>query len=211
MAFDPITFNAFTGTVRAIGGNFFNSDISGAFAAGSITLTVTDASGPVTQTITGATTSSFLGFVSNGLITSLVVTAVQPTSGFLWPTVDNLTLALPGAAGPATGLAFGQQPTTTASSASITPAVTVRIVDAGGILVNSTANVTLAISTNPSSGTLSGTTTQAAIAGFATFSNLSINNVGTGYTLAASSSTLTGATSNAFNINSDVIFQNGFE
>jgi len=104
---DPITFNAFTGTVRAIGGNFFGSNNSGMFAAGSVTLTATDAGGSVTQTIVGATTSSFMGFVSNGPITSLVVTPVQPTSGFLWPTVDNLTLALPGAVGPATQLAFG--------------------------------------------------------------------------------------------------------
>jgi len=36
--------------------------------------------------------------------------------------------------------------------------------------------------------------------GVATFSNLSINKAGTGYTLSATSSGLTGATSNAFNI-----------
>lgn len=201
LAADPITFNWFTGSVRAIGGNFFGSNIGGMFAAGSVTLTATDASGRVTQTIAGATTSSFMGFVSNRPIRSLVVSAVQPTSGiFLWATVDNLTLALPGAV-PATQLAFGQQPTTTASGASITPAVSVRILDAGGNLVNSSANVTLAIATNPSSGTLSGTPTQAAVAGVATFSNLSINIAGMGYTFAASSGALTGATSNASNIN----------
>jgi len=92
-ATDSITFGSFTGSPAAIGGNFFGSDISGLFAAGDITLTATDASGSVTQTIIGATTSSFLGFVSTGTITSLVVLSVQPASGFLWPTVDNLTLA----------------------------------------------------------------------------------------------------------------------
>ena len=101
-ATDTMTFSSFTGGVRAFGGNFFGSDITGAFASGSITLTATDASGTVTQTITGATTSSFLGFVSTGPLLSATVTSVQPAAGFLWPTVDNLTLA--GAATPTPGV-----------------------------------------------------------------------------------------------------------
>lgn len=101
-ATDTITFSSFTGGVRALGGLFFGSDIQGAFSAGSITLTATDASGTVTQTITGATTSSFLGFVSTGPLTSVTVSAVQPATTFLWPTVNNLTLA--GAATPTPGV-----------------------------------------------------------------------------------------------------------
>jgi len=94
-ATDTITFSGFSGGASAIGGNFFGSDISGLFAAGSITLTATDSLGATsTQTITGATTTSFLGFVSTGTLSSLTVTSVQPVSGFLWPTVDNLTLAV---------------------------------------------------------------------------------------------------------------------
>jgi hypothetical protein len=92
-ATDTMTFNTFLGGVQAVGGNFFGSDITGAFLAGNITITATDASGTVTQTIVGATTTSFLGFVSNGAMSSLTVTSVQPASGFLWPTLDNLTLA----------------------------------------------------------------------------------------------------------------------
>jgi PEP-CTERM motif len=93
-ATDAITFGSFTGGVQAVGGNFFGSDISGLFSAGDVTLTATDASGSVTQTIVGATTSSFLGFVSTGLMTSLVLSAVQPAATFLWPTTDNLTLGV---------------------------------------------------------------------------------------------------------------------
>src|SRR5436853_356528 len=52
---------------------------------------------------------------------------------------------------------------------------------ASNILTTSSASVTLAIGTNPSSGTLSGTKTVAAVNGVATFSNLSIDKVGTGY------------------------------
>ena len=94
LAESTITFNAFTAGVRGIGGNFFGSNISGLFAPGDVTLTATDGSGTVTQTLTGATLSSFLGFVSDGPITQMTLTAVQPLSGgFLWPSADNLVLA----------------------------------------------------------------------------------------------------------------------
>jgi hypothetical protein len=94
-ATDSITFSGFTGGVSAIGGLFFASNISGLFAAGDVTLTATDSLGAtLTQTITGATTSSFLGFTSTGTITSLVLSSVQPATGFVWPTTDNLTLAV---------------------------------------------------------------------------------------------------------------------
>ena len=92
-ATDTITFSAFTGGSNGVGGNFFGSNAAGAFLAGNITLVATDSSGSVTQTIVGATTSSFLGFVSTTAVTSLTVTSVQPVGAFLWPTVDNLVFA----------------------------------------------------------------------------------------------------------------------
>src|SRR5437763_15858454 len=99
-------------------------------------------------------------------------------------------------------LAFLQQPTNTVAGVAISPAITVRIEDVFANLVTSdTRNVTLAIGTNAGGGTLSGTTTVAASGGVATFSTLSINKSGTGYTLAAiSTPSLTGATSSTFNI-----------
>ena len=102
--------------------------------------------------------------------------------------------------GAAAQLQFQQQPTHTVAGSALTPAVTVQIVDANGNLTASTADVTLAIGTNPASGTLGGTLTVAAVNGTATFSNLSIDKAGIGYTLAASSTGLTGATSDAFNV-----------
>lgn len=90
---DTITFNGFSGAVTAIGGNFFGSDINGLFAAGNVSLTATDGSGPVTQIITAATVGSFLGFVSNGPIISMTLASVTPAVGNLWPTADNLVLA----------------------------------------------------------------------------------------------------------------------
>src|SRR6185295_4677299 len=50
---------------------------------------------------------------------------------------------------------------------------------------SSTASVTVAIGTNPGGGTLSGTTTVSAVSGVASFSNLSIDKSGAGYTLTA--------------------------
>lgn len=93
VATDSITFNSFTGGVSAIGGNFFDSDIDGNFLTGNITLVAMDSLGFVTQTITNATTGSFLGFVSNTALQSLSVTSVQKNNQSLWPTVDNLVLA----------------------------------------------------------------------------------------------------------------------
>jgi len=92
-ATDAITFSGFSSGVNAIGGLFFGSDISGLFANGTVVLTAVDSLGATsTQTITGATLSSFLGFQSTGTITSLAVSSVSPNST-VWPTVDNLTLA----------------------------------------------------------------------------------------------------------------------
>ena len=93
IATDSVTFNAFTGGVSAFGGNFFGSDISGLFLAGDVTLLATDSLGAASlQTITGATVSSFLGFVSSGSMSSVVLSAVQGASP-VWPTADNVTLA----------------------------------------------------------------------------------------------------------------------
>lgn len=89
-----ITFTGFSLNASAIGGNFFGSDIAGLFAPGGVTLTATDSLGATsTQTITAATVSSFIGFVSTGRMASLVLSAVQPATP-LWPTADNLTLAI---------------------------------------------------------------------------------------------------------------------
>ena len=89
-----ITFSNFSNGVVAIGGNFFASNVSGLYTAGGVKLVATDASGSVTQTIspTGATAGSFLGFVSDGPITSLALNSVIVSSA-LWPSADNLVLA----------------------------------------------------------------------------------------------------------------------
>jgi uncharacterized protein (TIGR03382 family) len=104
-------------------------------------------------------------------------------------------------------LAFRTQPSNSTAGTFITPAVQVALLDAFDNDTASTANVTVALASNPAGGTLAGTTTVAAVSGIATFGNLSIARVGTGYTLAASSTSLTGATSSAFDITPNVPYR----
>ncbi len=75
--------------------------------------------------------------------------------------------------------------------------------DAAGNLGSgdSTTQVSLAFNSNPTSATLIGGAAQTASGGVATFSGLSVDKAGTGFTLTASSSpSLTGTTSTAFDI-----------
>src|SRR3989441_48625 len=110
----------------------------------------------------------------------------------------NITAAPPP---PATHLGFGVQPSTTQVGVAITPAVTVAALDASGNTVTSfTGAISIAIDNNPAGGTLTGNAPVNAVNGVATFANLTIDKAGTGYTLTATSGTLTQATSNPFNI-----------
>jgi hypothetical protein len=101
----------------------------------------------------------------------------------------------------ASKLAITTQPSNATGGATISPSPVVAVEDTySNVATTNTSNVTMAIGTNPSGGTLSGTLTVAASAGVATFNSLSINKTGTGYTLVATDGVLTSATSSTFNI-----------
>ncbi|HEX8692646.1 MAG TPA: Ig-like domain-containing protein, partial [Longimicrobium sp.] len=192
---------------------------AGASITPAVQVTVQDAAG---NTVTGASSSITLAIGTNpsggtlsGTATVAAVNGVATFSDLsidragtgytLTASASGLTGATSGAfdvtAGAAAQLAFTVQPTNTTAGQAITPAVQVEIRDAlGNPVATATDNVTVAIGANPSGGTLSGTTTVAAVNGVATFSTLSIDKAGTGYTLAASSGSLTGATSSAFDV-----------
>ncbi|MBZ0235218.1 MAG: hemagglutinin, partial [Deltaproteobacteria bacterium] len=111
---------------------------------------------------------------------------------------DSTTFDIVG--GPATHLVLTSQPSTTAAGQPISPAVAVEARDAfDNVATGFGGDVTIAIANNPGSSTLGGVTTLAATAGVATFATLTLDKVGTGYTLTASS-TVTGATSSAFDV-----------
>lgn len=101
-----------------------------------------------------------------------------------------------GATAPAPSLKFLVQPSKTVVNQVITgadinpsgPPLQVEILNGdGNVITTSSAPVTIALGANPGGGTLSGTTTVNAVNGVATFSDLSINQPGSGYVLAATS------------------------
>jgi hypothetical protein len=99
-------------------------------------------------------------------------------------------------------LVFSTQPGGGTAGAAWTQQPVVTIQDAAGNVVDVSASVTVAIAANPGTGVLAGTTTLTASSGSAYFSGLSINALGSGYTLSASTGLpgVTGATSAAFTI-----------
>jgi hypothetical protein len=101
-------------------------------------------------------------------------------------------------------LGFTVQPSNTQFGAIITPAVQVTAADAfGNIATGFVGDVTIAIGIDGSAlqnATLTGTLVVAAANGVATFSDLSIDQVGVGYTLVVSATGPGGATSRPFNI-----------
>ena len=86
---------------------------------------------------------------------------------------------------------------------------TVKVLDAGGNIADSSASITLAITTStPASGgpgTLIGTKTVTAVHGVATFSGLKIDTAGVGYRLTATSTDLTPADSALFTVSSGTV------
>ena len=105
-------------------------------------------------------------------------------------------------AGAASALAFTKQPSSAPAGGAIPGPPTVAVQDAFGNAVASTAAITIAIGANPGQGSLGGSTSRNAVAGVATFSNLSISRAGSGYTLTATSSGLSPATSATFAVTS---------
>jgi hypothetical protein len=101
-------------------------------------------------------------------------------------------------------LVIQQQPSNTTAGQAISPALQVAIVDpstGNPIAFDNSDTVTVAIANNPGGGTLSGTRTVIVSNGIATFSDLSIDKAGSGYTLAFSSTGLATVTSSSFAIN----------
>ncbi len=179
-------------------------------SSASVTLAI--ATNPGAGTLSGTTTLT----ASNGVVTftNLLInksgtgyTLSASSSGLTGTTSSTFDIT----PGTATKLAFTTQPGGGVAGSSWTQQPVVTIQDASGNTVtSSSASVTLAIGTNPGGGTLSGTATVAASNGVTTFSGFSIDKLGTGYTLTASSSGLTGATSSGFNIASGAATQLAF-
>jgi hypothetical protein len=196
---------------------------SGASAGTAITPAVTvegrDANGNVVPTFTGDVTVAITGGTGTAGATlsgTKTVTAVAGVATFAGLAVDKagtgytLTATASGpasatsaafdvAAGAASQLAFTTQPVTTTAGVRFGVVVTARD-SVGNTAGTFTGNVALAITggTGRAGAALRGTTTVAAVAGVATFSGLSVDSAGTGYTLTATASGAGAATSASF-------------
>ncbi|HET9709845.1 MAG TPA: invasin domain 3-containing protein, partial [Gemmatimonadales bacterium] len=165
-------------------------------------ITITLGANPGGGTLAGTLTASASGGVAQFSSLNIDKTGTGYT---LQATAAGLTTAVSTpftiTSGTADHLAFIVQPATAVAGVSIAPAIQVAVEDAiGNRVTSATTSVTLAILDNPNGGVLSGTATVAAVSGVATFSNLSINKSGTGYSLSAAATALTGDVSADFDI-----------
>jgi len=183
-------------------------------ATTSITLAITSGTGTTGALLGGTLTQAAV----NGVATFGNLTVDKVGTGYtLTATATSLTSATSTAVavslGAATKLAFTVQPSAVVAGVAITPAVKVTVQDAQGNTVTSATNgITVAITsgTGPSGAVLGGTLTQAAVAGVATFANLTIDKVGAGYTLTATATGLTSATSSAIAISPGAVAKLAF-
>src|SRR5437773_1603769 len=174
------TVPSFTGAISLALGNAGGATLSGTGCVKGANVCATVANLTIDKVGTGYTLTATSGTLTQATSNAFNITAAPPP--------------------PATHLAFGVQPSDTQVGATITPAVTVTALDASGNTVPSfTGAISLALG-NAGGATLSGNGPVNAVNGVATFANLTIDKVGTGYTLTATSGTLTQATSNAFSI-----------
>ncbi len=102
----------------------------------------------------------------------------------------------------AVSLSFRQQPANSTTGQPITPAVRVGFIDGQATQVTNTdALITIALATTGSPGAnLSGTLTVQSVDGVATFSDLSVDQVGAGFQLVATADEFDPRNSNPFNI-----------
>ncbi|HYU01108.1 MAG TPA: Ig-like domain-containing protein, partial [Gemmatimonadales bacterium] len=207
-------FNVVAGTISATQSTVVAAPpvITAGNGTATTTVTARDAAGnPVsgatvvlTATGTGNTLTQPAATDANGVATgslSSTVAGSKTVTASIAGVTATQTAVVTVTAGAATQLAVTVQPTNTAAGATLTPAVQVTARDAqGNVATDFTGTVTVALGVNPGGATLSGTTSVAAVSGVATFSTLSIDKVGTGYTLTAAAPGLSGATSTAFNV-----------
>src|SRR5438132_8240331 len=155
-------------------------------------------SGAVAQAVAGVATFPNLRIDSVGV--GYTLTAAFGSAAPVDTSVAfDITPGPPPPPPPPTHLGFTQQPQTTEAGAAITPPVQVAALDASEHVVQGfTGAIGLALEPASNGGTLSGGTPINAVNGVATFPTLSVDKAGKGYTLRATASGLTDATSGTF-------------
>ena len=171
---------SYSGTPTVNNAYWWNGSLGG-------TTTVTAVDGVATfndLTLTYATSSTYLNAYADGLSSvstnNCSVTPAAATQLSI-PYVNNVTA----------GSSFG---------------ITVNALDPyGNVDSTYSGDVTLALANNPGVSTLGGTLTVAAANGVATFSGLTLDKPGSGYTFTATSDSLTAATSASFDVTDQLV------
>ena len=165
-------------------------------------VTLALAANPGNATLSGTTTAAAV----NGVATFPNLSLNRPGTGYSF---SASTPGLPAqasqafnvASGVATALVFNTLPTLVTSGLAITPAVTVSVQDAlGNVVTTATPSISLGMAANPGNSVLSGTLTATAANGIATFNDVRLDKIGSGYRLAANSPGLPTGTSTAFSV-----------
>jgi hypothetical protein len=179
---------------------------------GDVTLTITAGTGTTGATLAGTTTLASTAGVAIFSDLSINHSGTGYELSATGSGIAGVTSALFDIApGPASQLVLTAQPFTVTVATIFPTAVQVTAHDAqGNTATEFVGDVTAAIGNNPSGGTLSGTTTLSAVAGVATFADLTIDRTGPGYTLQATSGPLAAATSAPIDVTAGVATQLAF-
>ena len=166
-------------------------------------MTVALANNPGGATLGGTLTAT----ASGGVATFSGLTLTTAASGYTLVVSgsglgEGVTSAITVTPAAATQLVITPQPPSHRQGRTARFGLQASIEDAYGNVVTTASNtVSVAFANNPTGATLGGTlSVTAASQGVATFSGLTINKTGSGYTLRVSSSGLTSATSNSINV-----------
>lgn len=179
-------------------------DADGNRASSSQTVSLTLSTNPGGASLQGQTAVA----AQEGLASFPNLSLDQPGSGYVlsasspgFGSVSTGPFEVAATVGPPAQLLFFTQPANSMVGQPIAPPVQVLVQDAKGVTVPTAATpVTIALGSNPGAATLLGTLTVLPDNGVATFPDLQLNVVGTGYTLVASSGTLASAASQPFTV-----------
>ncbi len=166
------------------------------------TVTIALGGGPAGATLSGSANVNAVAGIAvfpslsinkNGTGYTLVFSAAALTS----VTTNSFDIAL----GPPSKLAFTVQPSSANAGSPIAPPIVVSAQDAAGNLTPSfTGTVSLALASNPGAAAIGGSLAAPAVAGSATFANVTLNRPGVDYGISASASGLSPASSGSFGI-----------
>ena len=216
-AIGSAAFNVTNGSAVALavsGGNNQGGAVATALGS-SLAVTVTDGSGNPVPGVTvnwsvagGGGSLGALSSVTNGAGLASTTWTLGALAGLQSVTAtaaglagSPATISATAAAGSATKLAITVQPASATAGVNVAPSLVVTAEDASGnVATTFSGNVALALSTNPGGATLGGTTSVNAVAGVATFTNVSLNRAASGYRISATAGGLALDNSAAFAI-----------